>query len=173
MHKESLPARLALLKRNAVRRLSACLIAGWALACINNIYAQPADNGAVIPDNPITQTAGPPSDPQRRAALGAWQDARFGLFLHWGVYSVYGGTYHGKELWSAEWIQENARIPWAEYSQTAAQWNPTNFNAEAWVQLAKQAGMKYIIITAKHHDGFAMYPSKARDRKSTRLNSSH
>jgi len=90
-----------------------------------------------------------------------WRDAKFGLFLHWGVYSVYGGTYKGEELWSAEWIQENARIPWAEYSQTAAAWNPSEFDAKQWVAHAKSAGMKYLVITARHHDGFAMYPSKA------------
>jgi alpha-L-fucosidase len=90
-----------------------------------------------------------------------WRDAKFGLFLHWGVYSVYGGAYKGEELWSAEWIQENARIPWEEYSQTVASWNPSGFDAKQWVGYAKSAGMKYLVITARHHDGFAMYPSKA------------
>jgi alpha-L-fucosidase len=114
---------------------------------------------APIPDT-IETVAGVSTNAGRVAALARWQDARFGLFLHWGVYSVYGGTYKGKELWSAEWIQENARIPWAEYSETAANWNPSNFDAEAWVKVAKAAGMRYVVITAKHHDGFAMYPSK-------------
>ena len=90
-----------------------------------------------------------------------WREATFGLFLHWGAYSIYGGTYKGKELWSAEWIQENARIPWEEYSQTAASWNPAGFDAREWVGHAKAAGMKYLVITARHHDGFAMYPSQA------------
>jgi alpha-L-fucosidase len=143
------------------RRFGAGLVVGLALVAGDKVSAETTDNGAIIPDNPDVATTSPQSNPERQAALATWQAARFGLFLHWGVYSVYGGTYHGKDLWSAEWIQENARIPWAEYSQTAAQWNPTNFNASAWVQLAKQAGMKYIVITAKHHDGFAMYPSKA------------
>lgn len=121
----------------------------------------PADNCAPVPDNPAATTTHQSASPARTAAVTAWQQARFGLFLHWGVYSVYGGTYQGKELWSAEWIQENARIPFEEYSQTAANWNPSGFNAEAWVKTARDAGMRYIVITAKHHDGFAMYPSKA------------
>jgi alpha-L-fucosidase len=116
-----------------------------------------ADTAAPRPDNPLAADAGV-AHPE---ALARWQDAKFGLFLHWGVYSVYGGTYHGRELWSAEWIQENARIPWAEYSKTAAEWNPSQFDADRWARLARDAGMKYIVITAKHHDGFAMYPSKA------------
>jgi alpha-L-fucosidase len=120
------------------------------------------DNGAPLPDNPAV-TTGNPVSPARAVAVAAWQEARFGLFLHWGVYSVFGGTYQGKELWSAEWIQENARIPWEEYSHTAANWNPAGFDAEAWVKTAREAGMRYLVITAKHHDGFAMYPSKATD----------
>jgi alpha-L-fucosidase len=88
-----------------------------------------------------------------------WRGAKFGLFLHWGVYSVYGGTYKGKSLHSAEWIQDNAHIPWTEYEQTAKTWNPDKFNADEWIAHAKNAGMKYIVITAKHHDGYAMYPT--------------
>lgn len=161
MHLQPFSACLILLNPKAACCFGASLLVGLALSVGNQAFAAPTDNGAIIPDNPAAATTGQTSTPEHQAALAAWQDARFGLFMHWGVYSVYGGSYHRKELWSAEWIQENARIPWAEYSQTAAQWNPTNFNADTWVQLAKQAGMKYIVITAKHHDGFAMYPSKA------------
>jgi len=116
-----------------------------------------AETAAPVPDNPHGSTGGRP----RTGAVARWQEAKFGLFLHWGVYSVYGGAYRGKELWSAEWIQENARIPWADYAQTAAEWNPAQFDADGWVRLARDAGMRYLVITAKHHDGFAMYPSKA------------
>ncbi|MFO1524115.1 MAG: alpha-L-fucosidase [Kiritimatiellia bacterium] len=115
---------------------------------------------APIPDNVKTATQAARAG-ERAAALKRWHDAKFGLFLHWGVYSVYGGTYAGKELWSAEWIQENARIPHAEYAQTAAAWNPSDFNADDWARTARDAGMGYLVITARHHDGFAIYPSKA------------
>lgn len=94
-------------------------------------------------------------------ALKHWNQAKFGLFLHWGPYSVYSGSYQGKDLWSAEWIQENARIPYVEYAKTAAAWNPADFDADTRVRAAKEASMRYIVITAKHHDGFAIYPSKA------------
>ena len=138
--------------KHILTHLTALLL---ALTAARTIPA--AETTAPVPDNPFALAAGKAS----AAAVARWHEAKFGLFLHWGVYSVYGGTYHGKELWSAEWIQENARIPWAEYSQTAAEWNPAEFDADAWVRLARDAGMRYIVITAKHHDGFAMYRSRA------------
>jgi len=119
--------------------------------------APATDVTAPVPDNPLAVTA----STARAEALARWQKAKFGLFIHWGVYSVYGGTYRGKELWSCAWIQENARIPFEEYAKTAAAWNPKDFDADAWVRTARDAGMRYLVITAKHHDGFAIYPSKA------------
>lgn len=128
-----------------------------SLSCLC-AYANPV--AAPVPDHQKTHSEAMLSVGQV-AALRKWNGAKFGLFLHWGVYSVYGGTYRGQDLWSAEWIQENARIPFDEYAQTAAEWNPSDFDADTWVRTAKEAGMGYIVITAKHHDGFAIYPSKA------------
>ena len=84
----------------------------------------------------------------------AFEEARFGLFIHWGVYSVLG---------DGEWVMNNQRIPVATYEKLPALFNPVEFNAKEWVQMAKDAGMKYITITSKHHDGFAMYDSKVSD----------
>jgi alpha-L-fucosidase len=93
-----------------------------------------------------------------------WREARFGMFIHWGVYSVPAGTYHGKKIDGiGEWIMYNAKIPCAEYQAFATEFNPVKYDAEEWVKTAKEAGMKYIVITSKHHDGFAMFDSKASD----------
>ena len=89
-----------------------------------------------------------------------WRDARFGMFIHWGLYAVPAGYYKGRECTGiGEWIMFRHRIPVAEYEQFAGQFDPVKFNADKWVRLAKEAGMKYLVITAKHHDGFAMYDS--------------
>jgi alpha-L-fucosidase len=92
-----------------------------------------------------------------------WREARFGMFIHWGPYAVWGGVYHGHEQkrGGAEWIMNRCKIPVAEYQQAAATFNPIDYDPESWVLLAKDAGMKYIVITAKHHDGFAMFKSNA------------
>src|SRR6185295_20370324 len=89
--------------------------------------------------------------PQNVAARRWFQDARFGLFIHWGVYSVLG---------DGEWVMNNRKLRVAEYERLPPQFNPTGFNAAEWVAVAKAAGMKYITITSKHHDGFAMFDSK-------------
>ncbi|MGN7722262.1 alpha-L-fucosidase [Chitinophaga sp. 22620] len=92
-----------------------------------------------------------------------WRDARFGMFIHWGVYAVPAGTYKGYPMarGGGEWIMNRSKVPVAEYQGFAKQFNPVKYNAEEWVKMAKDAGMKYIVITAKHHDGFALFNSKA------------
>ena len=84
------------------------------------------------------------------------------MFIHWGLYSVPAGEWEGKQNY-AEWIQLQAKIPNARYEQFAAQFNPVKFDAKEWVRVAKDAGMKYLVITAKHHDGFCMYDTKLTD----------
>lgn len=92
-----------------------------------------------------------------------WREARFGMFIHWGPYAILGGVYqeHKLNFRGSEWIMNRSKIPVAEYKQIAATFNPVNYDPEAIVKMARDAGMKYIIITAKHHDGFAMFKSDA------------
>jgi alpha-L-fucosidase len=99
---------------------------------------------------------------QRDARMTWWREAKFGMFIHWGVYSVPAGFYHGQPVAGiGEWIMNRGKIPMAEYQLFARDFNPVKFEAEAWVKVAKDAGMKYIVITSKHHDGFAMFCSQA------------
>jgi alpha-L-fucosidase len=101
---------------------------------------------------------------QRDARMAWWRGARFGMFIHWGVYSVPAGTYDGKRVDGiGEWIMSNGKIPMTNYQAFAKKYNPVKYNPDEWVRLAKQAGMKYIVITAKHHDGFANFDTKASD----------
>ena len=99
---------------------------------------------------------------QTDTRLDWWREARFGLFIHWGLYAVPAGEYNGQKNYG-EWIMYEAKIPKPEYEKFAPQFNPTRFDAEAWVRMAKDAGMKYIVITSKHHDGFSMFDSKVSD----------
>lgn len=93
-----------------------------------------------------------------------WRKARFGMFIHWGLYAIHGGRWKGRTIpGPGEWIMAKARIPATEYEQLAARFNPVKFDARAWVKLAKDAGMKYLVITAKHHDGFAMFNSPSNN----------
>ncbi len=90
-----------------------------------------------------------------------FKSAEFGLMIHWGLYSVLGGEYKGKRMEEiGEWAMSKYEIPIKEYEKLTGAFNPIYFDAEEWVQLAKNAGMKYIVITSKHHDGFALYHSK-------------
>ena len=93
-----------------------------------------------------------------------WREARFGMFIHWGVYAVPGGIHNGSQVKGVgEWIQCFAKIPISEYEKYAKQFNPIKYNAEKWAKMMKKAGMKYVVITSKHHDGFALWDSEVSE----------
>ena len=101
---------------------------------------------------------------QRDARMAWFREARFGLFIHWGLYAIPAGTYDGKKIKGiGEWIMKRAEIPVAEYRAYAKEFNPVKYDPDAWVRLAKEAGMKYVVITSKHHDGFALFDSKVSE----------
>ena len=94
----------------------------------------------------------------RDARMHWWREARFGMFIHWGLYAQLAGTWEGKRTPNiGEWIMHDFKIPVNEYTALTKQFDPEQFNADQWVGIAKAAGMKYIVMTAKHHEGFAMF----------------
>ncbi len=116
---------------------------------------------AAIAVSAATRTVRAAGEMSQDQKMKWFREAKFGLFIHWGLYAVPAGTWKGKQIPGiGEWIMNRAKIPVKEYEQLAGQFNPVKFNAEQWVQLAEDAGMKYIVITSKHHDGFAMFGSK-------------
>ncbi len=103
-----------------------------------------------------------PASAGRDARMDWWREARFGMFIHWGIYAVPAGEWQGRTDYG-EWIRNNAKIPLDVYDQFRTRFNPTAFDADAWVRMAKGAGMRYIVITTKHHDGFGLFESKQGD----------
>ena len=121
----------------------------------------PARLLAQTPAPTPTPTLAPPDDPARAARLAWFKQAKYGMFIHFGLYALPAGEWKGKTIPGiGEWIMNRAKIPVAEYELLAKQFNPSKFNADEWVQLAQDAGMKYMVITSKHHDGFALFDSK-------------
>ncbi len=163
----------------------AAVAAGAVIACIATLFGcasgtapgassgpvTPVTNPAPAPPQAPALSADPPSfvpytpPPQKAAALQRWRAASFGLFLHFGVYSTFGGEYEGRRSGAyAEWLMHDVKIPVAEYrKKVAGVFNPTEFNADEWAQTARETGMRYVVITSKHHDGFAMWHSRVTD----------
>lgn len=111
---------------------------------------------------------------ERDARMAWWREARFGLFIHWGVYAVPAGFYQDKPVdWTAEWIMRRAKIPVATYKAFAKDFTAANYDPDAWAALAAEAGMKYMVITSKHHDGFALFDSKASEWNAVKASPAH
>lgn len=143
-----------------IRLLLRVLLMAFALPLSGLRAGQPAAPATSAADAPSFYPGETPA--QRDARLKWWRDARFGMFIHWGLYAVPAGTWQGKQIPGiGEWIMNRGKIPVADYAKFAGQFNPVKYDADAWVRLAKEAGMKYIVITSKHHDGFALFKSAA------------
>ncbi|WP_316785142.1 alpha-L-fucosidase [Pedobacter frigiditerrae] len=159
------------MKFQIAKHLKTCYLVFSLVFASNFLFAQTGDeeamlNQAKLRDQEQIDKAlnGWWKDSQKGKAnrLAWWTDARFGMFIHWGIYSLPGGEWKGKKVDGyAEHLMRKEKISRAEYLDVAHQFNPVNFNANEWVKAAKTAGMKYFIITAKHHDGFALFDSKA------------
>jgi alpha-L-fucosidase len=108
------------------------------------------------------QTPAPkPLDPVKEKRLEWFREGKYGMFIHWGLYAVPAGEWKGQRcLGLGEWLMNRCKVPVKEYEPLAKQFNPVKYDPDAWVRLAQDAGMKYIVITSKHHDGFAMFKSK-------------
>lgn len=101
---------------------------------------------------------------ERDARMKWWRDARFGMFIHWGLYAIPAGTWEEQQIGGiGEWIMDRANIPVEDYEKLAGKFNPVKFDAAEWVRIAKDAGMKYMVITSKHHDGFCLFDSDVTD----------
>jgi alpha-L-fucosidase len=149
----------------------------WCMAvcCVGNVAAQDKgdedkvmfNNGKARDDKEINEAVNgwwKESMKTHDQRVKWWREAKFGMFIHWGIYSLPGGEWKGKQVSGyAEHLMRKEKIPRAEYLALAHRFDPVKFNADEWVKNAKAAGMNYLIITAKHHDGFAMYDSKVSD----------
>ena len=149
-------------------RLSLALFVPAAVFAQNAPAPQPilmAPAAAGLPRLPAVVRAETPA--QQEARLAWFREARFGLFIHWGIYAVPAGMWQGKSV-GAEWIMNQGKIPVADYRAFAEKFTAAKYDPEAWAQLAADAGMKYVVITAKHHDGFALFDSAHSDWNSVK-----
>jgi alpha-L-fucosidase len=115
---------------------------------------------AVVAGGSAQTTAPKPLDPVKEKRLEWFREAKYGMFIHWGLYAIPAGEWKGERcLGLGEWLMNRCKVPVKDYEKLAAQFNPVKYNPDEWVQLAQDAGMKYIVITSKHHDGFALFKS--------------
>ena len=135
-------------RRDFLRASAQAALAG---ASASRLATLPANWASVAPTADVSLTAD---------RMAWWREARFGMFVHWGLYAILAGEWGGKTD-HAEWIRHTAKIPLDEYDKLLTRWQPAEFDADALARMAARAGMRYLVITTKHHDGFALWPSKA------------
>ncbi|MDB6068160.1 MAG: putative glycosyl hydrolase [Pedosphaera sp.] len=136
------------------------LLLSLALSASFPVFARAAETNSADSTNPYMQE----TKAQHDARMKWMRDARFGMFIHWGLYSQAAGEWNGRTTDGAgEWMMNDFQIPLSQYAKLVPQFNPVKFDAREWVRIAKDAGMKYIVITTKHHEGFAMYPTALTD----------
>lgn len=141
------------MKKNIIQNYSALIVFFTVINYHTTLFAQTKPNRQ-------NNTESASENPN----LKWFRDAKFGIFVHWGLYSQLAGSWKGKNYYgSGEWLMYQGKIPYTEYAAAAKDFNPTSFNAKEWVSLVKEAGAKYLVVTAKHHEGFAMYDSKISD----------
>jgi alpha-L-fucosidase len=148
-------------KKVTARTLVVALLLVCAFVAGASAFKQAQQPAQQPPRPAIAQTTPEEAAREMNNPRSKWfREAKFGLFIHWGIYAVPAGTWKGQQIGGlGEWIMNRAKIPVKEYEALAGQFNPVKFNADEWAQLAQDAGMKYLTITSKHHDGFAMFKS--------------
>jgi alpha-L-fucosidase len=140
---------------------STAIVLLFASASLGYAQLEGSKPDATPTTHPVPAIQDTETPAQKDSRMQWWREARFGMFIHWGLYSIPAGEWHGQRTpHIGEWIMNDLSIPVADYKAFAKDFNPTGFSAHDIVALAKSAGMKYIVITAKHHDGFAMFDSK-------------
>jgi alpha-L-fucosidase len=145
-------------------RVRACLVvalAGFSVVVATSAMVRPVDRPVAAPAQSLDPHAAE-TKAHRDSRMAWWRDARFGMFIHWGLYAEPAGEWKGaRQRGIGEWIMHDLKIPVADYAEIAKRFNPVQFDANVWVGIAKAAGMKYIVMTSKHHDGFAMFHSES------------
>jgi alpha-L-fucosidase len=145
--------------RSVLSTVAALAALAGSAPLLSAAESKPAE-GVTVETGGAATPAKMESPARRDARMAWWREAKFGLFIHWGVYAVPAGKW-GDNTSYGEWIMNSAKIPVTDYRGLAARFNPVKYDPQQWVDIAADAGMKYIVITSKHHDGFALFPSAA------------
>ena len=141
--------------RNAKKPRRGLIVALLAMAAVGCLLGGARTAVAALPDE---------TPQQKDQRMEWWREGKFGMFIHWGLYAIPAGEWKGQKVPGiGEWIMHRAKIPVPEYEPLQKEFNPVKYDPKKWVEVAKAAGMKYIVITSKHHDGFCLFESEHTD----------